>query len=89
MLTATEYYNLVHKSKLKTELRRQNIEGLLITLQEKGFIYRCRVDNEVDLSGSVISRKLVQIVRTCSRIDSLSAEVLYTRRINLKKGKKV
>jgi MULE transposase domain len=61
MLTATEYYNFVRKSKLKTELGRQNVEGLLVTLQEKGFIYRCRVDNEVDLSGTVISRKLIQI----------------------------
>jgi MULE transposase domain len=61
MLTATEYYNFVRKSKLKTELGRQNVEGLLVALQEKGFIYRCRVDNEVDLSGAVISRKLVQI----------------------------
>jgi hypothetical protein len=32
MLTATKYYNFMRKSKLRTELRRQNVEGLLVTL---------------------------------------------------------
>jgi hypothetical protein len=32
MLIVTEYYNFVRKSKLKAELGRQNIKGLLVTL---------------------------------------------------------
>jgi hypothetical protein len=56
MLIATEYYNFVRKCKLKTEPGRQNAERISVALQENGFIYGFRVDNEVNLSGTVISR---------------------------------
>ena len=39
----------------------ETINGLLIALQEAGFVYRCRVEIEEDEEENPISRKLKQI----------------------------
>jgi hypothetical protein len=42
--------------------KEETIHGLLVALDEAGFVRRCRYDGVVDLeTGMVISRKLVQI----------------------------
>jgi hypothetical protein len=59
-LTAKEYYNSVRNEKLSTT-NIKSIKGLLVTLQEAGFIYRCRVDNKEDKDGIINVRRLEQI----------------------------
>jgi len=60
-LTAKEYYNLVRNQSLSGD-DPKTIEGLLIALDNAGFIHRCRYDDVVDKqSGKVISRKIIQI----------------------------
>jgi hypothetical protein len=60
-LTAKEYYNSIRNETLNGE-DPQTIEGLLIALDNAGFIHRCRYKDVVDeQTGKVISRKLVQI----------------------------
>jgi hypothetical protein len=59
-LTAKEYYNSVRNEKLSAT-NIKSIEGLLVALQEAGFIYRCRVDNEEDKDGIINVRRLEQI----------------------------
>ena len=58
-LTSREYYNIV-KIKPVDGTDEKLIEGLLVAIQEAGFIYRPRIETEVDIeSGAVISRKLL------------------------------
>jgi MULE transposase domain len=60
MITAKEYYNQVRKQ-LADKRKPKTIEGILVALQEAGFVYRSRVDIEEDGSGTIISKTLVQI----------------------------
>ncbi len=59
-LTSREYYNIVRIMPVDGT-DEKSISGLLIAIQEAGFIYRTRVEEEVNQSGTVISKKLVQI----------------------------
>ena len=59
-LTSRQYYNSVRNSKGdKTAL--ETIGGLLITLDEAGFVYRTRIDIEENSQGQEIRLKLIQI----------------------------
>ena len=46
----------------------RTIEGLLVALADHGFIYRARVQETVDATGTVVDRKLVQIWFTHPRL---------------------
>ena len=59
-LTARQYYDSVRKM-IPDKNKPETIDGLLIALQEAGFIYRTKVDIEEDEEDNVISRKLRQI----------------------------
>ena len=60
IITAKEYYNQVRKQPANKN-KPKTIEGMLVALQEAGFVYRSRVDIEEDGSGTMISKTLVQI----------------------------
>jgi hypothetical protein len=60
IITAKEYYNQVRKQPANKN-KPKTIEGILVALQEAGFVYRSRVDIEEDGSGTTISKTLVQI----------------------------
>jgi MULE transposase domain len=59
-ITAREYYNSVRKMVADKD-QPQTIDGLLVALQEEGFVYRTRVEVEEDDDGKPIKRKMVQI----------------------------
>jgi hypothetical protein len=59
-ISAKDYYNTVRKM-VPDKDKPKTIDGLLVALQEAGFVYRCRVEIEEDEEGSPISRKLKQI----------------------------
>jgi hypothetical protein len=53
-ISAREYYNLVRKMTANKD-QPQTIDGLLVALQEEGFVYRVRVKIEEDNDGKPIS----------------------------------
>jgi len=57
-ITSREYYNSVRKMVADKD-QPQTIDGLLVALQEEGFVYRTRVDIEEDEDGKPIKRKMV------------------------------
>ena len=57
-ITAREYYNSVRKMVADKDLP-QTIDGLLVALQEEGFVYRTRVEIEEDNNSVAIKRKIV------------------------------
>lgn len=59
-LTRREYYNL-KKGQVLDGRDEKTIEGLLFALDDAGFHHRYRVQEELDETGKVISRKLIQI----------------------------
>ena len=59
-ISARDYYNSVRKM-VPDKDKPETIDGLLIALQEAGFVYRCRVEIEEDEEENPISRKLRQI----------------------------
>ena len=59
-LTPREYYNLKKGQTLNAK-DKKSINGLLYSLDDVKFQYRCRVSDEVDKSGKIVSRKLIQI----------------------------
>jgi hypothetical protein len=59
-ISAREYYNSVRKMVADKD-QPQTIDGLLVALQEEGFVYRTRVEIEEDDDGVAIKRKMVQI----------------------------
>ena len=59
-LTRKEYYNLKKHQTLNFR-DEKTIEGLLYALDAVEFVYRCRIEDEVDEVGKIKSRKLVQI----------------------------
>lgn len=71
-LTRREYYNLKkhHTLSVKDET---TIEGLLYALDTAGFVYRCRLEEEVNDSSKVVSRRLLQIWFTHSKLLTISA----------------
>ena len=59
-ITARQYYNSVRKM-IPDKSKPETIDGLLVALQEAGFVYRVRVEIEEDEKGRPISRKMKQI----------------------------
>ena len=59
-LTRREYYNLKKHQTLDAR-DEKTIEGLLYALDAADFIHRCRVEDKLDESSKIISRKLLQI----------------------------
>jgi hypothetical protein len=59
-LTSQQYYNTVRFMK-RDKKAPKTIAGLLITLDQAGFMYRTRVNKELDSNGHVLSKKLIQI----------------------------
>jgi hypothetical protein len=59
-ISAREYYNSVRKM-VPDKDQPQTINGLLIALQEEGFVYRTRVKIEENDVGKPIDRKMLQI----------------------------
>jgi hypothetical protein len=59
-LTSRQYYNSVRNSK-GDKTAPETIGGLLITLDEAGFVYRTRIDIEENSQGQEIRLKLIQI----------------------------
>ena len=59
-LTAKEYYNTVRYQVIQRN-DNKTIEGLLVALDEAGFIWRLRTEPVVDEEDVVIGRKLIQI----------------------------
>jgi hypothetical protein len=59
-ISAREYYNSVRKI-IADKDQPQTIDGLLVALQEEGFVYRTRVEIEEDNDGVAIKRKMIQI----------------------------
>jgi hypothetical protein len=57
IILARDYYNSVRKM-IPDKDKPEIIDGLLIALQEAGFIYRCRVKVEENEEGNPVSRKL-------------------------------
>ena len=58
-LTSREYYNIV-RIKPVDGTDEKSIEGLLVAIQEAGFIYEPRIEDEIDIkSNTIISRKLL------------------------------
>lgn len=60
VLTSRQYYNTVRNMK-GDKTAPETISGLLLALEEAGFVYRTRVEVEQDDAGREIGRKLVQI----------------------------
>ena len=71
-LTRREYYNLKKNQTLNAK-DESTIEGLLYALDAAGFVYRCRVKEEVNDTGKMVSRKLLQIWFTHSKLLALGA----------------
>lgn len=59
-ILARDYYNSVRKM-VPDKNKPETIDGLLVVLQEAGFVYRCRVEIEEDEEENPISCKLKQI----------------------------
>ena len=59
-IDSTTYYNTVRHNRPSSE-DYQTIQGLLVTLADSGFIWRCRVKIKEDSEGNILSQKLVQI----------------------------
>lgn len=59
-ISAREDYNSVRKM-VADKNQSKTIDGLLVALQEEGFVYRVRVDVEEDDDGKPISRKMLQL----------------------------
>lgn len=59
-ISAREYYNSVRKMVADKDLP-QTIDGLLVALQEEGFVYRVMIEIEEDDAGNSTSRKMVQL----------------------------
>ena len=57
-LTRREYYNL-KRNQCPNKKDDKSIDGLLYALDDVGFTHACRTDNEEDVSGKIVSRKLV------------------------------
>ena len=71
-LTRREYYNL-KKHQIPDGRDEKTIEGLLYALDAADFIHRCRIEDEFDESGTILSRKLVQIWFTHPKLLEASA----------------
>jgi hypothetical protein len=59
-ISAREYYNSVRKM-IANKDQPQTIDGLLVALQEEGFVYRVRVKVEEDDDGKPVKRKMLQL----------------------------
>ena len=71
-LTRREYYNLKKHQSLDSR-DEKTIEGLLYALDAAGFVYRCRIEDEFDDAGKIVSRKLIQIWFTHPKLIAASA----------------
>ena len=60
-ISSKTYYNLVRTKLPDKDDAGETIQGLLIALEDAGFLFRIRVAVEEDLEGNPISRKLIQI----------------------------
>ena len=59
-ISAKDYYNSVRKM-ISDKDKLKTIDGLLVALQEAGFVYCCGVEIEEDEKRNPISYKLKQI----------------------------
>jgi len=59
-ISAPEYYNSVRKM-IPDKEQPQTIDGLLVALQEEGFVYRTRLKVEENDAGEPIKRQMVQL----------------------------
>ncbi|OQU95193.1 hypothetical protein CLAIMM_01436, partial [Cladophialophora immunda] len=60
ILTSKEYYNSV-RYKPASKDNDRTINGLVLALQTEGFIYETRLEEVVNDTGSIVSRKCLQI----------------------------
>lgn len=66
-LSTREYYNSVRSRPVSSD-DEKSIQGLVAALKEAGFIYRLRVQDEIDSTGKPLWRKLIQIWFTHPRL---------------------
>lgn len=59
-LTSRQYYNII-KNMISIKDDPDTIAGLFFALYNARFVYRTRVEEEVDNLGKIITRKLIQI----------------------------
>jgi hypothetical protein len=62
----TTYYNLVRRAPL--EQSSDSFEGLVLALEEVGFRFTCRMDDELAEDGSIIGRILGQFFATDTQL---------------------
>jgi hypothetical protein len=58
IISAREYYNTVRKM-ISNNAIPETVNRLLVTFEEKGFIYRTRIKKELDKKDKPIRRKLI------------------------------
>jgi MULE transposase domain len=57
-ISREEYYRLKH---LPTSNSAQGFEALIVALEDVGFVHRCRLEEQIDSSGTVVAAQLEQI----------------------------
>jgi hypothetical protein len=71
-LSRREYYNLKRQAVLSSK-DEKTIDGLLFALDDAGFVHRCRIEDQMNDSGTTVSRKLIQIWFTLRTLIETSA----------------
>ena len=60
VLTSREYYNSLRKL-IPDKAKPETIDALLVELHEAGFVYRTRVQEDVDDEDNMVERKMIQL----------------------------